>query len=306
MNQARQQSTAPQPTGYAKNGKVRIAYEDLGGVGGEPLLLVMGASVTRFWWPTGFVRELIDRGFHVVSFDNRDSGQSTHFPAAAARPVTALFRRTPPAYTGEDVTDDAVAVMDAVGWDSAHLFGHSNGGLNVQRIALRHPDRVRSIAVSAAVSSDATRLQLLRHIRFGTVAKMARLRFPDTREGHLAMSLAVSRALASPGYPFDEAEALSRIEKDESGSVSDPNTMGRQLGAHWSGGRLAQLRVPAVILYGDSDQLMRLSAAHQLAESIPGARLVIVPGVGHDIPAGVWPRYAEEIRANADAAASRC
>ncbi|WP_026924021.1 alpha/beta fold hydrolase [Glycomyces arizonensis] len=292
---------SPSPSGYARNGDVRIAYDDLGGTGGEPLLLVMGSAVTRFWWPTGLVEELIARGFHVVSYDNRDAGQSTHFPAAA-RPVTALFRRSIPAYTGEDVADDAAAVMDAMGWDSAHLFGHSNGGLNAQRIALRHPGRVRSLATSAAVSSDAGRAKMLRYIHFGFVARMARLRFPETREGDIAMALAVSRALASPGFPFDEAEALSRIEKDDVCAVRDQGAMGRQLGAHWNGGGLARLRIPAVVLHGDADQLLRISAARDLAGAIAGARLVIVPGVGHDLPRDVWPRYADEIRAVADAA----
>jgi pimeloyl-ACP methyl ester carboxylesterase len=302
MNQA---PISTPPTGYARNGDVRIAFEDLGGAGGEPLLLVMGSAVTRFWWPEGLVAELIGRGFHVVSFDNRDSGQSTHFPAAPAKPVTALFRKEVPAYTGEDVADDAVAVLDAVGWQSAHLFGHSNGGLRAQRIALRHPARVRSLALSAAVSSDAGRLKLLRYIRFGFVAKLARLRFPETREGDLAMGLAVSRALASPGYPFDEAEALSRIEKDERSSVRDPNTMGRQLGAHWSGPGLDTIEVPTVVLHGDGDQLLRVAAARDLAAAIPGARLVVSPGVGHDIPGPKYGDYAKEVHANAARASAR-
>ncbi|SDK81376.1 Pimeloyl-ACP methyl ester carboxylesterase [Glycomyces sambucus] len=290
------------PTGYARNGEVRIAYEDLGGEGGDPLLLVMGSAVTRFWWPDGLVRALIDRGFHVVAFDNRDSGQSTHFPASPAHPVAALFRKEAPAYTGEDVADDAVAVLDAVGWSSAHLFGHSNGGLRAQRIALRHPGRVRSLALSASVSSDAGPWKLLRRIRFGTVAKMARLRYPETREGDLAMGLAVSRALASPGYAFDEAEALSRIEKDVSGSVRDTNSMGRQHGAHWSGPKLHAIAVPTVVLHGDGDQLLRTAGARDLAGAIAGARLVVTPGVGHDIPAPMHEVYAEEVRANADKA----
>ncbi|GAA1689731.1 alpha/beta hydrolase [Glycomyces endophyticus] len=294
---------APEPTGFASNGGVRIAYEDLGGAGGEPLLLVMGSAVTRFWWPRGLVDELIGRGFHVVSFDNRDSGQSTHFPAVAAGPVTALFRREAPAYTGEDVADDAAAVLDAVGWPSAHLFGHSNGGLRAQRIALRHPGRVRSLALSASVSSDAGRVKLLRFIRFGFVVKMARLRFPETREGDLAMGLAVSRALASPGYPFDEAEARSRIERDASSPVRDPSTMGRQLGAHWSGPGLGTIAVPTVVFHGDGDQLLRVAGARDLAAAIPGARLVLSPGVGHDIPGPLFARYAAEVWENAARAA---
>jgi pimeloyl-ACP methyl ester carboxylesterase len=292
------------PTRYARNDDADLAYEDHGGAGGEPLLLVMGSAVSRHWWPPGLITALVERGFHVASFDNRDAGASTHFPAATAHPVTALFRKSPPAYTGEDVADDAVAVLDALGWDSAHLFGHSNGGLRVQRIAMRHPHRVRSFVSSAAVSSDAGSLRLLRYIRWGTVAKMARLKFPETREGDIALSLAVSRALASPGYPFDEAEALGRIEKDAVNDIRDPKQMGRQLGAHWSGGSLAQLRLPVTVMHGEADQLLRPSAARDLAAAIPGARLVIVPGVGHDIPPAMWGFYADEIQATAAGASA--
>jgi pimeloyl-ACP methyl ester carboxylesterase len=287
------------PTRFARNGSADLAYEDHGGAGGEPLLLVMGSAVSRHWWPPGLIAALVERGFHVASFDNRDAGESTRFPAATAHPVTALFRKSAPAYTGEDVADDAVAVMDALGWGSAHLFGHSNGGLRVQRIAMRHPHRVRSFVSSAAVSSDAGPLRLLRYIRWGSVVKMARLKFPETREGDIALSLAVSRALASPGYPFDEAEALARIEKDSVNDIRDPKQMGRQLGAHWSGGRLAELRLPVTVMHGEADQLLRPSAARDLAAAIPGARLVIVPGVGHDIPPAMWGHYADEIQATA-------
>lgn len=287
------------PTGYARNGAVDLAYEDHGGAGGEPLLLVMGSAVSRFWWPPGLIAALIERGFHVASFDNRDAGQSTHFPAATAHPVTALFRKRVPAYTGEDLADDAAAVMDALGWGSAHLFGHSNGGLRAQRIALRHPDRARSFVSSAAVSSDAGSLKLLRYIRWGFVAKMAKLRFPDTPEGDIALSMAVSRALASPGYPFDEAEALARIRRDDVSGLRDPKGMGRQLGAHWNGGRLARLRLPVTVMHGDADQLLHTAAARDLAKAVAGARLVIVPGVGHDIPPAMWGFYADEIRATA-------
>lgn len=290
--------TSP-PTGYALNGQAKIAFEDLGGSPGTPLLLVMGSSVTRFWWPTGFVHELRERGFHVVAFDNRDSGQSTHFPRSNVSPVSALFRRRIPAYTGEDVADDAAAVMDAMGWDSAHVFGHSNGGLNAQRIALRHPQQVRSIATSAAVSSNAGRLKLLHYIKLGFVARMSRLRFPKTPEGERRMSMAVSRALASPGFPFDEEEALSRIQRDEVGSLRDPNTMGRQLGVTWRGGKLAQLQIPALVLHGDSDQLLRIAAARDLANAIPNAQLHITAGLGHDLPRDLWPLYADKILNNA-------
>ena len=144
-------------TRYARNGDFEIVYEDLGGAGGDPLLLVMGLGVSRFWWPQGFVDELIRHGFHVVAFDQRDAGESTRLPdTGPGNPIAAVLRRRPAAYTAEDMTDDAVAVLDALGWDSAHLFGTSMGGQLVQRIALRHPTRVRSITSSASLLRRST------------------------------------------------------------------------------------------------------------------------------------------------------
>ena len=106
---------------YAVNGRVRIAFEDLGGAGGDPLLLIMGLAVSRFWWPDALVAEFVRRGFHVVSYDQRDAGQSTHFAeAGTASPLAAVLRRRSAAYSAEDMTDDAVAVLDALGRNSAH------------------------------------------------------------------------------------------------------------------------------------------------------------------------------------------
>src|SRR6266496_3447311 len=168
---------ATKETRYARNGEVRIAFEDLGGARGEPLLLIMGLAVSRFWWPQGLVDELVRRGFHVVAYDQRDAGQSTHFPdTGAASPIAAVLRRRSPAYTAEDMTHDAVAVLDALGWDSAHLFGHSMGGQLAQRIALRHPGRVRSITSSASLPGDVGRLGAARYVRVGTLARLARMK----------------------------------------------------------------------------------------------------------------------------------
>jgi pimeloyl-ACP methyl ester carboxylesterase len=182
---------------------VRIAFTDLGGAGGEPLLLIMGLAVSRFWWPPGLVDELVRRGFHVAAYDRRDAGQSTRFPdTGAASPVAAVLRSRSPACTAEDMTDDAVAVLDALGWDSAHLFGHSMGGQLAQRT-------------------------------------------------------------------------------------------------------LSQLRVPALVLHGAQDPLLRPAAARRTAAAIRGARLVILPGVGHYLPAAVYPQIADEVRALGCSAGSR-
>ena len=295
----------PGATRYARNGDVSIAYEDLGGAGGDPLLLVMGLGVSRFWWPDGLVAELAGRGFHVVAYDQRDAGESTHLPdTGSGHPITAVLRRRPAAYTAEDMTDDAAAVLDAIGWDSAHLFGHSMGGQLAQRMGLRHPGRVRSLTSSASLPSDVSGLAAARYVHLGLVARFARMKFPEGRDGDIALGLALARAVASPGYPFDEAEARRRIERDVVSGVRDTQAQSRQAGAKWHGGRLAQLRVPTLVLHGDRDPLLRPSAGRRTAAAIPGARLVILPGVGHDLPAAVQPRVAEEVRALAGRAAA--
>jgi pimeloyl-ACP methyl ester carboxylesterase len=289
------------PTRYAHNGSVAIAYEDLGGAGGDPLLLVMGLGVSRFWWQPGFVEQLIAAGFHVVAYDQRDAGESTHFPDEEhVHPAVALFRRRPAAYSAEDMTDDAIAVLDAVGWDSAHLFGQSLGGLVVQRIALRHPDRVRSITCLSSMPSDAQGLRQLRYVRPGFIARMSRLRFPEGREGDIALGMALARAVASPGYPFDEEATRAMVERDAVSGVRDNRAQSRQIGAKWSGGKLADIRVPALVMFGEEDPVARPSAARATAAAIEGARLRIFPGLGHDLPRDLWPTVVEEVRAVAD------
>jgi pimeloyl-ACP methyl ester carboxylesterase len=133
---------------------VEIAYDRLAGSAGDPLLLVMGLAVSRFWWPAGLGQAFADRGFAVARYDQRDAGQSTRMPEGrGANPFAALVRKRG-AYSSEDMTDDAVAVLDALGWERAHVFGASLGGIIAQRIALRHPDRVLSVTSAMAMPSD--------------------------------------------------------------------------------------------------------------------------------------------------------
>ena len=297
-------SSGDSGTRYARHGSVDIAYEDLGGRGGDPLLLIMGLGVSRFWWPQGFVRVLVEHGFQVAAFDQRDAGESSHFRAAGGgSPISAVLRRNSVAYSAEDMTDDAVAVLDAMGWESAHLLGASMGCQLAQRIALRHPDRVRSITSVASLPSDVGGLGAFRYVRLLRLARLARLRFPEGRDGDLELGLALARAVASRGYPFDEAAARERIERDASSGVRDVSAQARQAGAKWHGPRLAQLRKPVLVLHGDADPILRPAAGRDTAAAIDGARLTILPGVGHDLPEAVWPQIASEVRALAGQAA---
>jgi len=294
------------PTAYARNGEADLAYDRRPATRSEPLLLIMGLATSRFWWPEGLYAAFADAGFAVARYDQRDAGESSRMTeTAAANPFKALFTRQGSPYTAEDMADDAVAVMDALGWDRAHLFGHSLGGAIAQRIGLRHPDRTLSVTSSAAVPSDAAGLGVLRYLRFGLLAKLARTKFPEGREGDIEASLAVWRGIASPAYPFDEAAARAWIEADVDSGPRDTKAQSRQIGAQWSGPKLAELRAPTLVLHGEADPILRVNAARATAKAIEGARLRTFPGVGHDLPAALWPVIAQEVKRNADRARAR-
>jgi pimeloyl-ACP methyl ester carboxylesterase len=298
------QASAWTPTQYARNGTVDIAYDTLAGSDGEPLLLVMGLAVSRFWWPLGLCQEFATRGFTVARYDQRDAGESTRMPdTGSSNPFVAVARKRG-AYTSEDMTDDAIAVLDALGWKRAHLFGASLGGIIAQRIALRHPDRVLSVASVAGIPSDTSGLGALRYLRFGMLARLARTKVPEGRDGDLQLSVALARAVASPVYPFDETATREWIEREVDSGPRDTKAQSRQTGASWHGPKLHELRKPTLVLHGDRDPLLRVSAARNTAKRIAGARLVLLPGAGHDLPKPLWGTIADEVRHNADRAAA--
>ncbi|MFJ6698329.1 alpha/beta fold hydrolase [Streptomyces sp. NPDC091272] len=290
------------PVRRAVNGSVRLAYDQLvENTGGEPLLVATGLGANRHWVPDGLCRMLAARGFAVARYDQRDGGDSTHLPPGAVRnPVSALFTGRGDAYSAEDMADDAAAVLDALGWRSAHLLGVSLGGAVVQRVALRHPGRVRTLTTMAAVPGDISGLRTLRHVRVGTVAKFARLRFPDTAEGGVAAGVAVSRLVASPRHPFDERAAREAAERGADGGLHDREAQARQIGAQWHGPPISAIARPTLVLHGADDPLIRPTAARAIATRVPGARLVLLPGVGHEFPERAWPDVTGEIRALAD------
>ena len=290
------------PTQYAHNGEVAIAYDQLAGSQGEPLLLVMGLAVSRFWWPAGLAHAFADQGFAVARYDQRDAGQSTRMPDTGGNNPFAALARKRGAYSSEDMTDDAIAVLDALGWERAHIFGGSLGGIIAQRIALRHPGRVLSVTSAMGMPSDAVGIKGGRYVRFGLLAKLSRAKFPEGREGDIQLSLMLAREVASPAYPFDEAAAREWIEREVDSGPRDTKAQSRQVGAPWHGPKLRDLHKPVLVLHGDRDPILRVSAARATAKAIDGARLVVLPGVGHDLPTALWPDVAREVRQLADQA----
>jgi pimeloyl-ACP methyl ester carboxylesterase len=294
-------------TGFATNSDVRLAYDDLGPVGGDPLLMIMGLAASRFWWPQGLLESLQDHGFRPAVFDLRDSGESTRMTQGSNAGVyRSMLRRRQAAYSAEDLVDDAAAVLDALGWPAAHVFGLSFGGVIGQRLALRHPHRVLTVTCFAAGPSDASsRTVLLRYMRLGTQLRllwdMRRIRNDDT-----ALGLAVIQAGSTPNYPAEESMARDAMARDRVHGISsfgDVAAQARQTGARWHGAPLRDLRRPALIMCGDADPLLRPRASRETAAAIHGARLVMLPGVGHVPPRPVWPTIARHVRELANAGA---
>ncbi|MFG2224861.1 alpha/beta fold hydrolase [Streptomyces sp. NPDC048644] len=295
------------PVRWARNGAVRLAFDLLTeGADGEPLLMAMGLGANRLWFPDGLCRTLAAQGFAVARYDQRDGGESTHLPPTATRnPLSALFKKRGEAYTAEDMADDAVAVMDALGWQSAHLLGVSLGGAVAQRVTLRHPERVRTLTSMAAVPGDVAGLQAMRYIRMTTLAKFARMKFPDTPDGAIAAGVAVSRLLASPNRLFDERAAREAAERNVDNGVRDQQAQGRQIGAQWHGRPISAITRPTLVLHGADDPLIKPAAAKAIASRIPDARLVLLPRVGHELPEPAWDGVAAELRGLADTTRTR-
>ncbi|OAK51755.1 alpha/beta fold hydrolase [Rhodococcoides kyotonense] len=290
------------PRRWANNGSVRLAFDQFKPhLGGEPLLIATGLGVNRHAVPDGFCGQLAEHGFAVARYDQRDGGESTHLPPTATRnPITALLTKRGEAYSAEDMADDAIAVLDELGWVTAHILGISLGGALAQRVALRHPDRVRSLTTIASVPGDITGFRTFRYIRLGTLSKFARLKFPDTREGSIEAGLAVARLLASPRRRFDEASARAALESNPDPGVHNQEAQSRQIGAQWSGPAISEIQRPTMVIHGEDDPLIKTKAAHAISSKISGSRTLIMPDVGHDLPEQAWAPVASAIRELAD------
>jgi pimeloyl-ACP methyl ester carboxylesterase len=284
---------------YARNGDVSIAYETFGDLSsGVPLLTVMGLDFQMVWWPDAFCAMLADRGFAVARFDNRDTGLSTHFPSnQRGSPWRALLGGIKPAYTTLDMLDDALAVMDALGWESANVMGGSMGGALAQALAVYHPSRIRALISCMSVPADSGSLQLLSYIKFGAFRQFRRLKADDTRESQIELLVSVYRGIASPGFPFPEKWAREAAEISHDRSPRDPTSTQRQLAA----GRaqkippISRITAPTLVISGEDDPLIKPKGGRDTAARIPGAKFVSYPGMGHDLPEELWPQIVDEI-----------
>ena len=282
----------------AQHGDIRIAYEVVGPPEGRPLLLISATDAQMVMYPAEFCAGLVAAGFQVVRFDNRDAGLSTHLTGVRApAPLVAALRPSAAPYRLTDMAGDAVAVLDAMGWESAHVAGTSMGGMIAQTVAIAHPGRVRSLtSISSTPSVRIGTRPPLRVLRAMTALLARRV---HSAEEAAEREVAIYRLMGSPGYPPDEdmVREIGRQAYDR--HPPEPESGLRQRAAIAASGDrrkgLAALRLPALVIHGDADVMMRPKAGRATAAAIPGARLVTYPGMGHDLPRPLWPAITQEI-----------
>jgi pimeloyl-ACP methyl ester carboxylesterase len=274
--------------------RIDVAYERFGDPELPPVFLIMGGRAQMINWPDGFCAELASRGLFVVRFDNRDSGRSTHFadappvdlPAALAGDLSSAT------YSLSDMGTDTVGLLDALGFDSAHLVGISMGGMIAQTIAIDDPDRVRSLTLISSTTGNPA-------VGQADTGAIGSLGFPpQDRQGAIDWQLRASRALGSTGFPFDEAAVADTAGRAYDRSHDQVAMMRHFVAVVASGDRTEQLRtlrVPTLVMHGEADKMANISGSQAIAEAIPGATLVTFAGMGHDLPRALWPTFAGHI-----------
>jgi pimeloyl-ACP methyl ester carboxylesterase len=274
---------------------IDIAYERFGDRDAPPVLLVMGLATQMLGWPDGFCRALVARGLHVIRFDNRDVGLSTHLHQARQPDVSAALSgdSSSASYTLSDMAGDCVGLLTALDLESAHVVGASMGGMIAQTVAIEHPARVRSLTSIMSTTGDAAVGQATQE------ALGALLSAPATsRQGAIDRTVSVLGVIGSPGFALDEADLRERagLAYDR---AHDPLGVARQLLAIIaSGDRTARLRsvgVPTLVLHGGDDPLVDVSGGRATADAVPDAELVICEGMGHDLPRALWPEITARI-----------
>ncbi len=273
---------------------IRICAEAFGDPADPPVLLVMGLGMQMVHWPLPLIGRLVERGLRVVRFDNRDRGRSTHVSIPPPSRVRLLTRRFgPDQYTLEDMALDTAGLLDALALDSAHVVGVSMGGMIAQTLAVVRPQRVRSL-VSIMSSTGSRRAGQPKPHVLPLLLKPA----PRERAAYVEHMLAVLTAIGAPGDVLDTPEGRAFVA-DTHDRDPDVRGTGRQLAAILASGdrtrRLHDITAPTLVIHGDSDPLITPSGGRATARAIPGARLMLVPGMGHGLPERLWPQLVDAI-----------
>jgi pimeloyl-ACP methyl ester carboxylesterase len=292
-------SLAHQPQQIAHANGIDICYEIFGDADADPMLLIMGLGGQMIHWEDDFCRQLAARGFRVIRFDNRDIGYSTKF--SGGKPVTPLellkmrFLNIPVAapYKLRDMAEDAIGLMDTLQIKSAHLVGISMGGMIAQEIAISFPQRVRSLISMMSTTGNP---KVPPPTREAAVMLMGPR--PTTKEAYIARFAKTWKTLRAGHFPEEEALDRSRAERTFERGLN-PAGGARQLRAILASGnrkqRLGSVTAPTLVIHGTVDPLVRPEGGKDTAASIPGARLLMIEGMGHALPIRMWPQIIDAI-----------
>ena len=281
----------------AKANGLEIEYEIFGEPDSPALLLIMGLGAQMIYWEEEFCLRLVRQGLRVIRFDNRDVGLSTKFSGFRNLDLTAALsamfngKLIAPPYTLEDMAADAVGLLDALNIKRAHVCGASMGGMIAQIVAIKYPDRVKSL-ISIMSTTGNPEIP-------GPAPQAGALVYtppPLERRAYIEYAVEAGRALAGKGYPFDE-DRIRRLVTREYDRAFFPQGAARQLLAVLNGANLksalAGVTAPTLVIHGSDDPLVPVAAGRDTAEAVPGAKLLIVEGMGHDMPPVVWPVIIE-------------
>jgi pimeloyl-ACP methyl ester carboxylesterase len=281
-----------------------IEIDDQGRPDGEPLLLIMGLGMQLTGWPEEMVQLLVSRGFRVVRMDNRDTGLSQgfdHLGVPHMMPVMlryALHRPIPAPYGIADMAADALGVLDALGIARAHVCGASMGGMIAQHLAARHPGRVKSLTLMMTTSGARRLPQPKLKVRRALLSR------PDGSDpaavvAHLQRLLTL---IGSPAYPADPERLRERLQATVQRAWRPAGTARQIVAVVADGDRsplLPLIQAPTRVIHGEADPLVLPAAGHDLVARMPGAVADFIPGMGHDLPLQLLPRFAEGIAENA-------
>lgn len=288
----------------AKANGIDICYDTFGDRTAPPLLLIMGLAGQMIAWDEEFCSELARRGYYVVRYDNRDIGLSTRFPEAGVPDLMSIIgqalmgKPVTAAYTLSDMAADAVGLLDALGVQRAHVVGVSMGGAIGQELAIRHANRLRTLTSIMSSTGDPSLPQAAPEAMGVLMAPP-----PKDKQGYFDNYKRTWAVLRGPGaFPLDEARDLERAEANWQRGLNPPG-VARQLAAIIASGNrteaLKAVKVPTLVIHGDQDPLVRLEGGKATAAAIPGAKLMVVPGMGHALPVSLWPQLIDAIAGHA-------
>ena len=278
---------------------IQIEYDTFGDSSFPALLLIAGNGAQMILWDVEFCELLAKTGLFVIRFDNRDSGLSTKFDGAGIPDIIATIKAymegkpVESAYSLDDMAEDSVGLLDALGIEKVHICGISMGGMVAQVISYRHPKHVLSLT---SIMSSTGNPDLPKGKPDAIAAVVAPA--PEEREAYVEHNVNIWRRIWSPGFPFEERRVRTVIEKSYDRSYY-PQGMARQYTAILASGDrrplLSSIKIPALVIHGADDPLIPVEGGKDTARVIPGASLLIINGMGHDMPKGVWAEIVDAI-----------